>query len=570
MTTFLRILLILTLLTSAIPASAIDRLATISALRNEGLQASRVMDHLTWLADVYGPRTTGSPAIFEASDWAMEEMKSWGLTKVHRDHFLFGMGWALERSAIRMVGPQPMQVIGYPIGWTPGTPGMVSGELIRADLLTPTNLSAWRGKLRGKIVLIQPPRDVRPIALPLTHRFTDEELRGLRENIPIGPQWRRGERSNGELATATASQSSARGLYGSQDSSSRNAWLDELIEFLKAEGVIAVFERGSDTTDRPAVAFQQLLNTQRTQRIDGGTVQTRLAENAGADAAERLLPWLVIAVEHYNRMARIVELGQRPTVELDIAVNWYPEPPQGNGFNTFGDIQGSEKPDEFVILGAHLDGLHPATAAVDNAAGVAVVMEAMRLLRSVGVRPKRTIRLALWGGEEHGLLGSRAFVTQNFGDPFAGATNSASARKVAAYLNIDNGSGRIRGLYARHNLDAIPVLERWIEPLRDLGVTTVSPMATASEISEGRMFAGSDHLYFDAVGIPALDMIQDRLDYFSRTYHSNMDFLDRASRPDLVQASVVFAVLAYQAAMDDEPLPRRAPGPALIESMDRN
>lgn len=545
-------------------AQAADaRLAAVSAIRSEGLHASQVMDHLSWLADVYGPRVSGTPGMLAASDWAMQRMTGWGLTNAHREHFRFGAGWSLERSEIRMTAPQPMQIIGYPIAWTPGTDGPVSGEAINANLMDETDLERWRGRLRGKIVFIQPARPVRPIELPLFHRYTDEELRRMREATPIGPQWRATPPGEGVPADAAAPANRPRGLFGAGDTDARNAWLDRLIAFLKAEGVVAVVERGSDTTERPAVARQQLISTQRTQRIDGGTVSMSMAAHYEIENRERLLPWLTISVEQYNRIIRILERGVPVSLELDIGVRWHPEPPEGNGYNTFAEIRGTDLADQVVLIGAHLDGVHPATAAVDDAAGVAVVMEAVRILRALGLRPRRTIRVALWGGEENSLRGSRAYVERHFGSPFRGPPYSPETRRISAYFNIDSGSGRIRGFFARDNLAAIPILNRWIEPLADLGVTTISPMAPGSQIADGAFISSSDHIYLDAVGIPAFEAIQDQLENFSRTYHSNMDFVDRASAPDLIQAATVFAAMAYQAAMADTMMPRIPPRPPL-------
>lgn len=534
--------------------------ANISALRHEGLQGSQVMDHMSWLADVYGPRMSGTPALTDASDWAMRQATRWGLVNVHREHFPFGAGWSLEKSAIRMVAPQPMQIIGYPISWTPGTDGPVRAEVVNAVIRTESDFALWRGRLRGKAVLLQPAVDVAPIELPLFYRFSDADLQALEEDTSVGWQWLAGAQRDGSKRPVHAVPEDAgrsAGLYGVAETEANNRWFDALLAFLKSEGVVAVIERGADTNTRPATSINWLI-PRNTQRVDGGTVFTPTALNTGLENQQRLLPWLVIAVEQYNRMVRILRHDVAVTIELDIGVRWHPETGEGNGFNTLAELPGTDLAAQTVIVGAHLDGVHTASAAIDNAAGVAIAMEAMRLLSRLEVKPRRTIRMALWGGEENALVGSRAYVVSHYGDPFGSASRSKAAQRVSAYFNVDNGAGRIRGLFARNNLAAMPILRNWIEPLRDLGVTTISPRATATALSQGRFVSGSDYLYFDAAGIPSFEMIQDPLDYFSRGAHSNMDYLDRAPPEDMIQASVALAVLAYQAAMADDPLPRRA------------
>lgn len=545
----------------ALPAQSY--LPELSAIRNEGLQGSQVMDHLSWLADVYGPRTHGSPGLLAASDWVLARAASWGLENAHRETFKVGEGWEMTKSVIRMTAPQPMQIIGYPMGWTPGTNGPVTAEAVNAVLRSPADFETWRGKLKGKIVLIQTARPVIPITMPLTHSYDADQIAMLAGETPVGQQWLAGARPDGK----TWSSPDATGFDGWLGSDEANRWTDQLIAFLKEEGVVAVIERGADETVRPAVNRFEMMPV-KTQRIDGGTISLP-ASRPGLDNETRLLPWVVIAVEHYNRMVRILEKGVPVTIEMDIGVTWYPESGEGNGFNTLAEIRGSDKADEIVLVGGHLDGAHAAAGAVDNAAGAAVVMEAMRLLKRLGLKPRRTIRMALWGAEENGLLGSRAYVAQHFGDPMSGGPLSPEAAKVSVYFNIDSGAGSVRGLFSRNNLAAMPVLQRWIQPLKDLGVVVVAPRGTLSMTDGHQISGGSDHLSFDIAGIPGLELIQDRLDYFSRTAHTNMDFVDRAPEANLVQASTVLAALIYQAAMEEEPLPRRAPvSPAVLPRKD--
>lgn len=535
----------------AVVAADRDRLADISAIRYEGLQGSQVMDHLTWLSDVYGPRVAGSPAARESGDWAMGRFRQWGFSNIQQEYWPFGIGWTIKKSEIRMVEPQTMSIIGYPVSWTPGTIGPVTAEVVNAVLQSDADLSKWRGKLQGKIVLIQPARVVRMPELPISHRYSDADLKQM-EETPVYWQWLTGEQRSGQKLAPT------------NDSP---GWTARMMSFLKQEGAVAIVERGPDETVRSIGGLEMV--TQMTERADGGTVFGG-GWRSGVDTRETAIPWLHITVEQYNRMVRILKLGVPVRMTLDIEVDWYPESAPPNGFNILADIVGTDRRDEVVFLGAHLDGVHTAAGAVDNAAGVAIVMEAARLIKVLGLKPRRTIRVGLWGGEETAMRGSSAYVRSHFGDPTKPGPYSREARNVSAYFNMDNGSGRIRGLLMRHNLAAESQISKWLDPVRDLGATTLARRAAPTVLTaDNRIGGGSDHLQFELFGIPAFEMLQDRLDYFSRTAHSNMDYADRASKPDMVQASVVLAVLAYQAAMADEKLPRRSPGRPIGASVNR-
>jgi hypothetical protein len=313
-------------------------------------------------------------------------------------------------------------------------------------------------------------------------------------------------------------------------------------QFYRSEGVAAVFNRGSDAT---MVGGGSDLSW-RQQRPDGGTI---FPVGGGPRTGDGKLgpPTVTLAVEHYNRMLRILEKGLSVRVELNLETRFYEETAPG-GFNLIAEIPGVDPRlrGEVVMIGAHLDSVAAATGATDNAAGSAAMMEAMRILVSAGVRPRRTIRLALWGGEEEGDLGSHAYVRRHFGDP-ATMTLTPEHAKLSAYFNSDNGTGRVRGIWLQGNLAAAPILRRWIEPLRDLGVTTLGP----------RPVSQTDHVAFDRVGLPAFQLMVDRLEYNSRTHHSNMDFYERVQPDDVIQQATVVAVLAYEAAMADEMLPRK-------------
>jgi hypothetical protein len=502
----------------------------LAKIRDEGLNRSQVMDHITWLCDVYGPRLTGSPGIKQASEWAQKKFAEWGLANIHEESWPFGKGWSLVRFSANMVEPQAQPLIGTPHSWTASTPGAVTAEVVYAPIQSVADIEKYRGKLRGKIVLTQPVREVKMLDGPVVLRMSEADIKEA-ETTPIpAPRPARGG--------ATGEQSARGG--GGQGLQAR------LREFFLSEGVVATFDRGSDSFMTEGGSTLSW----RTQRTDGGTVFPMGGgprdENAG-----KITPGVTLAVEHYNRMMRILEKGIPVKVELDLQTKFYDEP-ASRGFNVIAEIPGTDLADEVVMIGAHFDSVAAATGATDNAAGSAAMMEAMRILKTVGAKPRRTIRLGLWGGEEQGLLGSRAYVREHFADPATMQLKPEHA-KLAAYFNIDNGTGRIRGIWMQSNLAVKRIFEQWIEPLGDLGVTTLGPRSVTS----------TDHLAFDAVGLPAFQFIQERLEYNSRTHHSNMDVVDRVQRDDMVQMATVAAIFAYNAAMRDEKLPRKAlPPPA--------
>jgi carboxypeptidase Q len=520
------IAIVLSLVTAVTIVHTQDKLdyAMFSKIRDEGLNRSQALDHVSWLADVYGPRLQGSPAMRQAADWVAKTIGAWGLVNIHQEKWPFGKGWSLVRFSANMIEPQVQPLIGVPRSWTPGTAGTVAADVVRVDIRSDADFDKYRGKLAGKIVLTQPARDVRMLEGIVVQRWNDALLKeAMTTPIPAAP-------AAGDAAPA------------------RGPSLAERIQrFFLDERVAAVFDRGSDAS---LVAGDNQMSW-RTQRTDGGTIFPSAGGPRDAANAGNVVPSVTLAVEHYNRMLRILDKGIPVKVELDIKTQFHDET-DANGFNVIADLPGSDLASEFVLLGAHLDGIGTGTGATDNAAGVAVMMEAMRILKAVGSRPRRTIRLGLWGGEEEGLLGSKAYVQAHLADPKTMALKPEH-QKISAYYNIDNGTGRIHGVWMQGNLAIVPIFEEWIKPLRDLDVTTLTPQSVR----------GSDYLSFDDVGIPAFQFMQDRLEYNSRTHHSNMDVVDRIQREDLVQMAVVVATFAYNTAMRDEKLPRKAlPAPA--------
>lgn len=515
------VVLLAVALAAAPGAQPADRLdyAAIGQIRDEGLNRSQAMETLFWLTDRYGPRVTGSPAMEEAGAWTMKKMTEWGLANVHREDFDFGRSWSIVRFSAHLVEPQVQPLIGLPKTWSTGTGGLVTADVVRVTIATDADLAKYKGQLKGKILLSQPARAVRMLEGPFIVRM-DGDLAKEAETTPIPAQ--RGKGGRGGAAGG--------GGRGDQQ------FLARIQQFYKSEGVVAVFERGSDA-DTSNMGSNLSVNQ---QRPDGGTVFPGTVSRTAAAG----VPQVTLAVEHYNRMVRLLEHSVAVKVELDVRVQFHENT---KGFNIVGEIPGTDLASEIVLLGAHFDSHSFATGATDNATGSTAMLEALRIIKTLGLKPRRTIRVALWGGEEQGLLGSRAYVLAHFADPQTMTLKPGHA-KLSAYFNLDNGTGKIRGIWMQSNLAVRPIFAQWIAPLADLGVSILGPRSVAS----------TDHSSFDNVGLPAFQFVQDRLEYSSRTHHSNMDTYDRVQRDDLIQQATVAAVFAYNAAMRDEKLPRKA------------
>jgi carboxypeptidase Q len=511
--------------------------AMLGRIRDEGMGRSQIMDHISWLSDVYGPRLTGSPGMQQASEWAMKKFTEWGLANAHQERWIFGKGWSLVRFSAHLVEPQIQPIIGVPHSWSSSTKGAVTAEVVRAQINDEADFAAYRGKLAGKIVLLQPARPVRMLEGPIILRMTDKDLAEAETTpVPAAPP-------SGARASAAQSRAQRAAEFRLR-----------LAEFYSAEGVVALFDRGGES-DMAAggsdLSWQQ-------QHPDGGTIFPTGAGPRDGNAGKNV-PEVTLAVEHYNRMVRVLDKGVPVNVELNVETRFYDETTP-NGVNTIAEIPGTDLAAEVVLIGAHLDS-HPfATGATDNATGSAAMMEAMRILKAVGAKPRRTIRVALWGGEEQGLLGARAYAREHLADIESMALKPEHAR-LSAYFNSDNGTGRVRGVWLQGNMAVRPIFEQWIAPLRDLGVATLGPRSVVS----------TDHVAFDEVGVPAFQFMVDRLEYNARAHHSNMDTFDRVQRADMVQQATVIAAIAYDAAMRDEKLPRKAlPAPRRGRAMTPN
>lgn len=514
--------------------------AAIAQIRDEGLNRSQAMETLFWLTDRYGPRLTGSPAMDEAGAWTMKKMTEWGLTNVHREDWDFGRSWSLERFSAHMIEPQIQPLIGFPKTWSPATDGVVTAEVVRATIASDADLARYKGQLKGKIVLAQPSRAVRMLEGPFIVRM-DGDLAKEAETTPIPAQRGQGGRGGaapggGRGAAPAAEDDQPAGRPSTGPGQAGQQFQARLLQFYKDEGVVAVFDRGSDA-DTANMGSNLSVNQ---QHPDGGTIFPGTVNRTATVG----VPQVTLAVEHYNRLVRLIEHNVPVKVELEVRARFHDNT---RGFNLVGEIPGTDLAGEVVMLGAHFDS-HPfATGATDNATGSTAMLEALRIIKTLGLKPRRTIRVALWAGEEQGLLGSRAYVTAHFAD-VQSMQLKAEHPKLAAYFNLDNGTGKIRGVWMQGNLAVRPIFEQWIAPLKDLGVTILAPRAVSQ----------TDHVSFDNVGLPGFQFVQDRLEYNARTHHSNMDTYDRVQRDDLLQQATVAAVFAYDAAMRDEKLPRKA------------
>jgi carboxypeptidase Q len=498
---FARSLALICLVSMLAPAQEKVDLATLHLIKNEAFQNSKVMETEFYLTDVNGPRLANSPGYFKAADWVVKQLADWGISAHQEKWGPFGKGWEVTHFAGGMVAPQYMPLIGYPAAWTAGTNGTVVGDAIQVDeLANDADLEKVKGKLKGKVVLIGAPRDLAMHLTARSTRYTEAELMDLEKAPEPGAAMFRGPGRGGR------------------------EFQEKLAAFLTAEQPLVVMRSGGGFSD-------------------GGNF---IAGRGGSyDAkADPAVPAVVVTPEHYNRICRLLAHQIPVKLEFNIQTKFYDD--RIDSVNVVGEIPGNRKRDEVVMLGAHLDSWHAGTGATDNAAGSAVMIEAMRILKTLNVKMDRTVRMGLWGGEEEGLLGSKAYVKEHFGDPETMKTTAEHA-KLAGYFNIDNGTGKVRGIYLQGNDMARPIFEQWFAPLKDLteGAITI------------RNTGGTDHQSFDAVGLPGFQFIQDPLEYGTFTHHSNMDLYDRIQKSDMMQISAIAASFVYNAANREEMLPRK-------------
>lgn len=524
--------------------------AAVSRIKEEGLKRSQVMEFLAYIADVYGPRLTGSPEFKRAAEWAASKMKEMGLQNVHFDKWgPFGRGWILKRFSAHVTQPRVFPLIAYPKAWSPGTKGTITAEVVYLDAKTDTDLERYKGQLKGKIVLISEPRELKAHFQPLATRHTDSSLLRLANADMPAPTPRRpmpALAQPGPAAGDAAMLAFVRQFAPNIDSAAFARAMaaqrigPKKLEFCQKEGAALVMDVGrgdGGTLVVTGASVPQPPETPLDQRI-----------SAYHEKAPKIIPQLTVAAEHYNWMVRMLQRGQKVKAEVNLQVEFTPV---DSGFNIIGEIPGSDLKDEIVMIGAHFDSWHAATGTTDNAAGSAVCLEAMRILKKLDLKPRRTIRIALWGGEEQGLLGSRAYVSKYFAERESRGggeiKKKADYDKFSVYFNLDNGTGKIRGVYMQGNEAARPIFRAWLAPFSELGASTLTLSNTS----------GTDHLAFDAVGLPGFQFIQDPLEYGTRTHHTNMDVYERAQEEDLKQAAVIMAAFAYNAAMRDQKFPRK-------------
>ena len=484
--------------------------AMVQKIREEGLNNSQVMDIVFYLTEVSGSRLNNSPGYKRASNWAKNKLGEWGLENAKLEPWGdWGKGWDLERSYIAMTAPYYKPVIAFPKTWTSGTNGLKNAELIVVNAKDSAELSTYKGKLKGKLILIPRTDTLLPTYEADASRRTDESLQKMAEYTPSAP----------------AGGGQRRGGPGGRGPSLQQVSIGQLRDLAKAEGAVAILStspRGRDGT-----LFVQ----------GGGAYQPGSPEN---------FLDIMLAYEDYMMLQRLAQHGIPVKLEVDVKTKFFND--DMKGYNVIAEIKGTDPKlkEELVMLGGHLDSWHASVGATDNAAGCAVMMEAVRILKKLGVKPRRTIRIALWGGEEQGLHGSRNYVKNHFTDTVKKSYNAAGD-KLSVYFNLDNGTGKIRGVYTQGNAGVKNIFSEWLKPFHDLGATTVTLQNTG----------GTDHQAFDGVGLPGFQFIQDVIEYNTRTHHTNMDSYDHLQADDLKQAATIIASFVYNAAQRDEKLPRK-------------
>jgi hypothetical protein len=513
----------------------------IERIKDEGLNRSQVMQTLQYLTDVVGPRLTGSPSLKRANEWTRDRLTQWGLQNGRLEPWgPFGRGWTLKRFSAEAVEPQAFPLLAYPRAWSPGLDAPLTADLVIVDAKTEEELQKYKGQLAGKIVLAGTERQPRPLFEPKASRLNEKELLELADAPDPALLPRRTRRPQ------TPEQLAAQRLE------------DRKTQFYYDEGV-ALLVGSSPSGDGGMLQFVQSASVPQPSDTPFDK-----RKNPWDKDAPKLIPQISLSNDHYNRLARMLRQGEKVRLAVNLQVEFDDTDPMS--YNTLAEIPGTDLKDEVVMLGAHLDSWHTATGATDNAAGVSIMMEAVRILKALNLRPRRTVRIALWSGEEQGLLGSRFYVREHFGllpaptptpvTSAAGARYKPEHARLNVYFNADSGTGAIRGVYTQGNEALRPIFRRWLLPFAQLKVGETTYTATTVTAANA---GGSDFLAFDAAGLNGIDFLQDELEYNTRTWHSNQDNYDRVIPEDLKQAAVIVAAFVYNAATADAMLPRKPP-----------
>ena len=509
------------------PSEPLDT-AAIRKIKEEGFTRSKLMANLSMLTDVYGPRLTNSPNFKKAAEYAKATLESYGLQNVHMDYWgeEFGRGWELKKFTLQSLEPVYVPLIAHPKAWTPGIKGVVATDAIYFDVKTEADLAKYKGKLKDKIILFSAPVAVKPGFTADAKRFTDSTLL--------------------QMANAGAPAEGGQGGFGGgnldQQKLAYAKW-----DFCMKEGALVVLEPSPSSRLEDGTLLVGAATIPYPPEIP--QARRLRAQNPNVP---KILPQIVVADEHYNRLIRQIQQGKNVKLELTLETEFTPA---AQGFNVIGEIPGTDLKDEVVMIGAHLDSWHAGTGATDNGAGSSVMMETMRILKTLGTQPRRTIRIALWGGEEQGLIGSQSYVKRILGErldksaPFDSIVLKPAAQKFSVYFNMDNGTGKYRGVYLQSNEGVRNIFRSWLQPFEKLGTSTLTLRNTGS----------TDHVPFDAIGMPAFQFIQDPIEYGSRTHHTNMDVFDKVLEADLKHNAVITASFAWNAANRQGLLPRKTP-----------
>lgn len=542
----------------------------IDKIKEEGTKNSQVMQTLSYLTDVIGGRLTNSPSMKRANEWTRDQMTKWGMENAKLVSWgPWGRGWSLKRFSAQVSSPQSFPVIAYPKAWSPGLDKVIAqptpdpkasksktpvqpmepvtkltADVVYLDAQNEADFEKYKGQLKGKIVLISGIRELKADFEGMGLRWSDKELLEM-ANSPNPLSLVRTPQPAGQANQQQIQRFMERFVQGAKR-----------MNFVMQEGAAMLvdnsFEGSGGTLFVSGAAVAQEIPANPMDAFGARRLQPYQKE-----AESKMLPQMTMASEDYNRLVRMIKQGEKIQMTVDLAVQYHDEDLMG--YNTTAEIPGTDLKDELVMLGGHLDSWHGSTGATDNAAGCAVAMEAARILMALGLKPRRTIRVGLWSGEEQGLNGSREYVKQFFGEMQGGGGNNplgggggtlvkgADYDKLSAYYNLDNGTGKIRGVYLQSNEKVAPIFRAWLGPFKDMGASTLTLQNTG----------GTDHLSFDRIGLPGFQFIQDEIEYDARTHHSNQDNYDRLQADDMKQAAIIMAAFVYQTAMMDEKMPRK-------------